>query len=169
MKPMDTKSLCMTALLGGILFLSFSLCSSILYLEVITLTLVVVSMYFRKDIVLLSIVVFSICLVTNIGFSIYTCMYLAVYVLYGIFTLKLKPYLMNHPNILYLYIGFLSFMTGQILELPFLLVSKKVTIIYILLGLKTSLIQGGISFIAAMLLYDKIYGSLNRILRGTYQ
>ena len=166
---MKTNELCITALLGCILFLSFSLCSQVLDLEVITLMVVLISLYFRKNLVLLSILVFSFCLVLSIGFNIHTCMYLVVYVVYGYITVKLKKYLLKHSYFRYGYIGGLSFLTGQILQLPFMLVSSKVTMIYILLGLKTSLIQGGVSFVAAMLLFDVIHERLNKILKGKYQ
>ena len=62
--------------------------------------------------------------------------------------------------------GFLSFLTGQLLQLPFMLFSKKVTLIYIIMGLKTSIIQGVLSFLVCWLLFERVNRILEKLRRS---
>lgn len=57
-----------------------------------------------------------------------------------------------------------SFLLGQLVDLPFLLFSDKVTMLYLLLGLKTSLIQGVITAIEAALFFDAFYTRINKVM-----
>ncbi len=166
---LTTKELVICAISGALLFISFTLCSNILYLEIITNMVVLLSMVYKRKLAILSVVVFSFTLLLSVGFQIYTVMYLLVYVLYSIITIAIKEYLLAHPYFKYAYIGVLSFLTGQILQLPWMLISKKATLYYMLMGLKTSLIQGGISFIFALLVFDVLYDRLKKILKGEFQ
>jgi len=61
--------------------------------------------------------------------------------------------------------GFLSFLTGQLVQLPFMLISEKITVIYVLMGLKTSLIQGFMSMALCAICYKPIAAVLNHMER----
>lgn len=99
------------------------------------------------------------------GVTTWSLMYLAIYPVYSLIVGCLKKPLLKHFWLIILVCGLLSFMTGQLLQLPFLLVSKKVTMIYLVLGLKTSAIQGVISAISCALLFQPLYRALKRIER----
>ena len=51
---------------------------------------------------------------------------------------------------------------GQLVDLPFILFDKRLTILYILMGLKTSIIQAGIVFLEFVFLYDPFVRALKR-------
>ena len=56
-----------------------------------------------------------------------------------------------------------AFLTGQLVDLPFLLFSKTITILYLVMGLKTSLIQGCLTFIVTLFLWEPVIHVLERI------
>ena len=58
-----------------------------------------------------------------------------------------------------------SFLTGQILQLPFLLFSKQVTVLYLILGLQVSIPQGIISGVEYALIGNKLVGFLEKLQR----
>lgn len=74
-----------------------------------------------------------------------------------------KKFIGKHLIILSLICGFLSFLSGQLLQLPFMLISENVTIIYILLGLKTSLVQGILSAGLCFICYQPVSLVLKRV------
>ena len=63
-------------------------------------------------------------------------------------------------------VGLCSFATGQLLDLPFILLDARVTMIYVLMGLKTSLLQGMLSALEALFLFDPLVDRLQRIERN---
>ena len=77
----------------------------------------------------------------------------------------MKPVLKDHVLGYSLLCGLLSFMTGQLLQLPYMLVSSKVTAFYLLAGLKTSLIQGGLSAVLCFVLFQPLRVALEKIER----
>ena len=64
-----------------------------------------------------------------------------------------------------IHLWLLSFLTGQLVQLPFMLISGKITAIYILMGLKTSLIQGFMSMALCAICYKPIAAVLNHMER----
>ena len=56
-----------------------------------------------------------------------------------------------------------AFLTGQLVDLPFLLFSKTITMLYLVMGLKTSLIQGCLTFIVTLFLWEPVIHVLERI------
>ena len=99
------------------------------------------------------------------GITPWSCMYLCIYTTYAWIFSKSKGYVLKHRFLLYCVCGFCSFLTGQLLDLPYILFSGKITLLYMILGLKTSLMQGGISFVACMLLFDPLYQRLDSIIK----
>ena len=64
--------------------------------------------------------------------------------------------LTRHPGFVPFYGAFFSFLTGQLVDLPFLLLSDTVTVLYMLMGLKTSLIQGCLTFLVLLFLFEPV-------------
>lgn len=166
-EKMSVKQLCKIAIMACIEQVVFSSFTEILYLECITLTIVSFALVFKREEAFLAAIVFGFLnMFVKQGVTPWSIMYLLVYPTYTLFVSCLKRFLIKHRGLIAPVCGFLSFLTGQLLQLPFMLVSKKITMLYIIAGLKTSLIQGAISCIACWLLFPKIYQVLTRIERN---
>lgn len=149
---MKTKELARIAIIAGIYEVMFTSFSNILYLEMITFTLCLFSMIFSKKIAIYSAFCFGMVNMLVMGITPWTMMYVIIYPVYAWIMNTGKTIFMKHDLIFAAVVGILSFLGGQLLEIPYLLVSKSITALYLLMGVKTSLIQGGISFIAALFL-----------------
>jgi len=159
----STKRLCRIALIGAFLFVTFISLSNILYLEAITLMVISVSMVFDKRDSFLSCLILGCLLIIYMGLSPWSMMYLIIYPCYSLLTSLLKPALKKHSWLLITYGFLLSFSTGMLLDLPYIFVSKTVTIFYILSGLKTSVIQGALTAIEFTLIYEPLEKLLSKI------
>lgn len=163
MNKLKAYDLCLIALLASLEYVVFVSFANILYLELITFVICLFAVSFRRAQAFLASVIFgSIMLIFN-GVNFWNMMYLFIYPCYSLLVAVLRKWLLKYPWLLYLMCGILSFLTGQLLQLPFMLFSKKLTVIYLLMGLKTSFLQGAISFIACWLLFKPCYEVLKRL------
>lgn len=160
---MRVKELCYIAVIGALEFVVFTSFSFVLYLECITLTVLLFSMCFQRRQAVLGAIVFGIINLSMQGVTPWSMMYLLVYPLYSLLIGTLKPFLSRHFIVLVILCGCLSFLTGQLLQLPFMMFSKTITIVYLIAGFKTSLIQGIISGISCFVCYKPIYIVLQKI------
>lgn len=160
---MKVHQLTRIAFMAAIMVCVFQLCSNILYLELITFTIVLFACVFPKKTAIASCIVFALLNMMVMGITLWTLLYLMIYPLYAWIIAFWKSFLMKHPLCLCMICGCLSFLCGQLLDLPFLLFGKQATIVYILMGLKTSLIQGILSFITCLLLFDPLYLRLSKL------
>ncbi len=155
-----TKKITLIAILGGIQYVAFTSMSLVMYLEVITTVTVTFAMVFeRRDSFVASLVFGSIYLLT-MGPTPWGLMYFIIYPCYSLLIGTLKPVLQRHFLLLCFITGLLSFMTGQLLQLPFIIFSKEVTLLYMIMGLRVSLIQFVLSSCFIFLTYKKISGAL---------
>ena len=150
---MKARELCFIAVIASIEAVVFTSFSFILYLECITFTIVVFAMTFQTRQAVLGAVVFTILNLSTQGVAPWSMMYCLIYPLY------------SHFLALVFTCGFLSFLTGQLVQLPFMLISEKITVIYVLMGLKTSLIQGFMSMALCAICYKPIAAVLNHMER----
>lgn len=160
---MRVRELCYIAVMGALESVVFTSFSFVLYLECITLTIVLFSMAFETKQAVLAAVVFGILNLSVQGVTPWSMMYLLIYPVYSFIIGCLKPYLKRHFLLIVILTGFLSFLTGQLVQLPFMLFSEKITILYIIAGLKTSVIQGFVSGITCFICYQPIYTILKKI------
>lgn len=160
---MTTKKLCRIAIVAALEFVMFQSLSSILYIEAITLTIISVAVVFDIKEAALSSFIFGLMLNIFMGFTPWSIMYLIIYPLYSLFTSKLKKTLLQHPALFIGYGFLLSFLVGILLDIPFMLLDKNLTIIYILTSLKTSLIQGGLTALQFAFIFEPFYHILERI------
>lgn len=150
--------------MGCILQIVFGMFSDILYLECITLTIVLFALSFDIKEAFLAAIVFGIMnMALKQGVSVWSMMYCVIYPTYTLILGSIKKTCLKHLWLTVIVCGVLSFLTGQLLEIPFLLVSKTVTIYYILLGLKTSLIQGVVASISCAFLFRPLHEILMKI------
>ena len=161
---MKVRELCFIAIMAAIEMVVFTSFSFVLYLEFITFTIIVFAMVFSKRAAIFSSIVFGMLNMILIqGITPWSICYLLIYPCYSWMISSFKKYLSCHFMVLCLACGFFSFLSGQLLQLPFLLFSKYVTVFYLIIGLKTSLIQGTISGISCFILYkpiSKVLGSI---------
>ncbi|MBM6831290.1 cytochrome B [Faecalicoccus acidiformans] len=151
---MTVKELCVIAIIGAIEFVVFTSFSFILYLECITFTVLIFSVVFPIKIAVSGAVVFDLLNIVLIqGITPWSLCYLGIYPVYSWIFSTWKQPLPKKLWLLAFVCAFFSFLTGQLLQLPFLLFSKTLTILYLILGLKTSLIQGALSAMICLFLY----------------
>ncbi|MCI9292243.1 MAG: cytochrome b [Erysipelotrichaceae bacterium] len=160
---MKARQLTQIAFMAAIMVCVFQLCSNILYLELITFTIVLFASVFQKKTAIVSCIVFALLNMMVMGITLWTLLYLMIYPLYAWIIASWKLFLMKHPLCLCIVCGCLSFLCGQLLDLPFLLFGKQATLVYVLMGLKTSLIQGILSFVTCMLLFDPLYLQMSKL------
>lgn len=151
------------ALMGAILYAVFQAFSNILYLEMITFTILCFAQVFVRKEVVLSCVLFACIQILFNGLTLWNIMYLLIFPMYGWIFSKSADVLKDHLVAHAFLAGFFSFLTGQLVDLPFLLFSKTVTLLYMLMGLKTSLIQGCLTFIVTLFLFEPVVKVLYRI------
>ena len=162
---MKARELCYVAVIAAIEFVVFTSFSFILYLECITLTVVLFSMTFKTRQAVLGAVVFGLLNLSIQGVAPWSISYLCIYPMYSLIVGCSKNYLNKHFFVLCILCGFLSFLTGQLVQIPFMLISKHITIYYIIAGLKTSLIQGVMAGCCCLVCYKPIYMVLKPIER----
>lgn len=160
---MSVRQLTHVAFMAAIMACVFQLCANILYLEMITFTIVLFSCVFPKQQAVVACIVFALLNMMIMGITLWTMLYLIIYPLYAWIIASSKTYLVKHMMILCMVCGILSFLCGQLLDLPFLLFGKHITLVYFLIGIKTSLIQGILSFITCMLLFEPLYQQLTKL------
>ncbi len=162
---MTVKSVAKIAMMASIQAAVFTIFSQVLYLEGITFTVCLFACVFtRKESVLASLVFgLTNCLIQ--GITIWSLMYVVIYPAYSYLIATWRDSLLKRRVLLIVIVGFFSLLTGQLLDFPFILFSKTVTIFYIIMGLKTSIIQGMLSAILTILLFDRCYEILIKIER----
>ena len=154
---MKVKELCLIAIMASLEVVVFTSFSFVLYLECITLTIVLFAMVFPRRMACMSSFLFGrLNMILVQGITPWSIGYFLIYPVYSYGIASNRTYLSKHFLVLCGVCAFCSFLTGQLLQLPFLFFSKYVTFFYIIMGLKTSLIQGIVSFISCMILYKPI-------------
>lgn len=160
---MTTRELTRIALMGTLLYIVFHAFSDILYLELITFTILSFSQVFPRRECVMACVLFALLHLLLYGVMIWNIMYLLIFPIYGFLFASMKRVLQGRIVGLALTAGIASFLIGQLVDLPFLLFGKTITVLYLLMGLKTSLIQGSLTFLAALFLYEPTHRVLVRI------
>lgn len=163
LKAMSVKTLTRIAIMASIQSAVFTIFSHVLYLEGITFTLCLFACVFKKEEVVLASFVFGMVNMLVQGITIWTLMYVLIYPTYSVLLATFKQVWLKKPMVLVFVCGFLSFLTGQLMDLPFILFAKEITIFYIILGLKTSIIQGCLSAFMCLLIFEPCLKVLQKI------
>lgn len=164
-QPISVKECCVISIIACIETVVFTSFSQILYLEAITLTVILFAFVFKKRTAFLGAVVYGLVNMVIHGVTPWTMMYLTIYPAYTSIVFLLKPVIKQNVLGWSIVCGVLSSMTGQLLQIPYLLFSTKVTAFYLLAGLKTSLIQGSISAVFCFMTFQPLRAVLERIER----
>ena len=159
---MNVRQMAHIALMGAILYAVFQAFSNILYLEMITFTILCFAHAFTRKEVVISCILFACIQILLNGLTLWNVAYLLIFPLYGWIFSKSRDLLKNRLWANALLAGFF------LLDRPaggssLLLFSKTVTILYLVMGLKTSLIQGCLTFIVTLFLWEPVTHVLKRI------
>ena len=160
---MKVKDVCLIAAMAAIEMVVFTSFSFVLYLECITFTIILFAMTFTRKQAVFAAIVFTILNLSIQGVTPWSMMYCLIYPLYSFLIATLRPFLNKHFLCLVFLCALLSFLSGQLVQLPFMLISKKVTLLYILSGLQVSIPQGIVSGIFCFICYKPVYNILHRI------
>lgn len=160
---MTVKTLTRIAIMASIQSAIFTIFSQVLYLEGITLTICLFACVFKKEEAVLASFIFAMVNMLVQGITIWTMMYVLIYPTYSFILASFKRFWLSKPMALVLMCGFLSFLTGQLMDLPFIVFAKEITVFYIILGLKTSIIQGCLSALMCLLIFDPCLKVLQKI------
>lgn len=163
MKP---KQLATVALLVALMYIAYSLFSLVLYLEVITFVTVLIACLFPLKIAMMASFCFGLLHIVLNGIFPWTVMFILIFPMYSFLGYTLKRFLIQNGTLTIL-IGFMfSFLIGQLVDLPYLLFSGKITVLYLMVGLKTSLMQGLLSAFLYAFLFKKAYDRIDKALKG---
>ncbi|MEA4875341.1 cytochrome B [Anaerorhabdus sp.] len=163
LKVMSVRTLTRIAIMASIQSAIFTIFSQVLYLEGITFTVCLFACVFKKEEVVFASFIFAMVNMLVQGISIWTMMYAIIYPTYSFIIASFKNFWLKKPMALVAACGILSFATGQLLDLPFILFAKEITIFYIILGLKTSIIQGCLSAFMCLLIFEPCLKVLQKI------
>lgn len=166
MKPSVLTRIAMMACMQYVVFTMFS---QVLYLEAVTLITLLFAVVFPLRESMLASVIFACVNMLTRGVMPWTIMYLILFPLYSLLGYTLRTLLISRNEWTLLICFLFSFLLGQLVDLPFILFSGKITMIYMLMGLKTSLIQGFLSACEAAFLFDPLYRQLMKIRGGIRQ
>ncbi len=159
---MRAKELVLCALLAALQFVAFTSFSFVMYLEIITLCTVIIALCFPTRVAVMASFVFTIVNMFVRGVNPWNAMYVFIYPSYSLIVGMNKDWFLRKRWAQIAVCGFFSFLTGQLLQLPFLLFSKNVTVLYLILGLQVSIPQGIISAIAYALVADHMIKLLRK-------
>lgn len=162
---MTVRSLTRIAIMASIQCVVFTMFSQILYLEGITFVVCLFACVFERKEVVFASLIFALVNMLIQGFTIWTMMYALIYPSYSFIVATFKNVWLNNRVGIIILCGVLSFATGQLMEIPFLLFSKAATVFYIVLGLKTSIVQGCLSAMMCLLIFDPCLKVLQKIER----
>lgn len=162
-KNMSTRQLTRTAIMAAVLYAIFRMFADILYLELITFSLLLFALVFERREVIAAAGIFALLQLLLHGIMLWNIGYLIIFPTYALLFSLSRNWLRKHEGIIPFYCACFSFLCGQLVDLPFLLFDARVTMLYVLMGMKTSLIQAGLTFIAALFLYEPLFHVLTRI------
>ncbi len=161
---MSIKRLCANAVLAALLFAVFFMFSQILYLEFVTLTIILLALNIPKYNSIWIVTTFVVLVWLVYGLSLWSFMYIIIYPGFTLLLKALKPLLSKSVYFIAIFGFLMALLAGNLIDLPFLLFSKEITLFYVLMGFRTTLIQGGIAFLAVLFLYEPLAASLQKIL-----
>ena len=110
---MKTRELTRIALMGTILYVVFQAFSDILYLEMITFTILAFSQVFTRRETVLSCLLFAAVHLLLHGIMFWNIAYLIIFPTYGLLFSANRGLLDRHPGFVPFYGAFFSFLTGS--------------------------------------------------------
>ena len=139
---MKTRELTKVAFLASLLMIGYLLCYNILYVEVVTILTLLYGCTQRRKIAMMACFCFGLLVLLVFGIFPWSLMYCVIFPCYAWLASYLKKWLLKGEAAC-IFISFIfAFLLGQLIDLPYWLFSGKLTLLYMVAGLKASLIQG---------------------------
>jgi len=160
---MSIKRLCANAMLACLLFSVYFMFSQILYLEFVTFTIILFCLNIPKWDSIWIITTFVLLIWLVYGISMWSFMYIIIYPLFALLLKLFKKLLSKSIYYVAIFAFIMALLVGNLIDLPMLLFSKAITIAYIIIGFKTTLIQGGIAFVLILLVYEPLSLQFNKL------
>jgi len=91
-------------------------------------------------------------------------MYIIIYPLFALLLKLFKKLLSKSTYYVAIFAFIMALLVGNLIDLPMLLFSKAVTIAYIIIGFKTTLIQGGTAFVLILMVYEPLSLQFNKLI-----
>lgn len=164
-KTLSVRQISKIAIMACIQYVVFVSFSQILYLEMITFITVIFALSFERRESVLASIVFGLLNLLYQGVQPWSIMYIIIFSSYSFIVSSIKDKIKDNLIIVTVLCTLLSFLNGQLIQLPFALVSKNLTILYWIMGFKTSLIQAGLTCIVTVLCYKPLFNALIKIKR----
>jgi len=161
---MSIKKICANALLASLLFALYFIFSQILYLEFVTFTVILFALNLPRWNALWIVMTFVMLVWLSYGIATWSLMYIVIYPTFVIILKLLKKQLTGKLYLTAAFAFMMGLLVGNMVDLPFLLFSKEVTLMYIIMGFQTTLIQGGIAFLGILLLYEPLAKQLSKLI-----
>ena len=91
-------------------------------------------------------------------------MYMIIYPSFVLLIKAGKKILVRNIYLTAIFAFIMGLLVGNLVDLPFLLFSKEVTMAYIIIGFQTTLAQGCVAFLSVLLLYEPLACLLNKLI-----
>lgn len=161
----DAKELVRSSVLGCLLYVTYISFSNILYFELLTTVLFVFSQIVNQRVIVRASFLFSILVNILNGPQIWHLMYFLIYPFYSYVLNKNINVFEKRETLVPVFGAICSGMVGILLDIPFMLFGKYVTIYYLLSSIKTSVIQGILTYVSLTVLYKPLKKSLMKVIR----
>ena len=161
---MSIKRICTNAILASMLFAIYFIFSQILYLEFVTFTVILLALNLPKWNSLWIVITFVFLVWLVYGIATWSLMYIVIYPGFTLILLLLRKQLSGRIYLTAIFAFFMGLLIGNLVDLPFLLLSKEVTLMYVIIGFQTTLIQGAIAFMSILLLYEPLAKQLRKLI-----
>lgn len=162
---MSAKEITRISVLAAILYSVYFLGSFFLYVELVGFIVLLYGISLDKKTSYLASLVFAFLVILTKGFGVWSLMYIVVFPQYSLIYYFLSR--VTKSEYIYATVGFiLSFLTGTIIELPYIFMSGmagKALIIYLLLGMQVSLGNGACTFLATLFLFKPLNKLLKKV------
>lgn len=163
---MNVKTICINSMLGALLFAIYFTFSQILYLEFVTFTIILFAMCLPKYNSVIVTVIFVFLVWFAYGIGTWSMMYMIIYPGFSYLFCLSRKRIKNNLWLLASCGFIMGLLAGNLVDLPFLLIAKEITPIYILLGLQTTLTQAAIAAISIIILYEPLSNVLTNLLES---
>ncbi len=163
---LKTQTLTRVAFAAALLVCVYYAFNQIVYLELVTATLLLYAVNFKtRDAFLISIV-FSMVILIMYGPQSFAIMYMVIFPIYTLLSSLLRKVIVNHLIFAALYAGFFSFILGTLVDLPYLLLSGKATLIYLISGLQVGIPKAMATVVVIVFAFEPLNNILKQILKG---
>ncbi len=162
---MSAKELTRVAVLAAILYCIYFLGSFFMYVELVGFIVLLYGVSLNKKTAYLAALVFTFLVMLTRGIAPWSFMYVVVFPQYTLIYHFLSK--LTKSEYIYAIVGFiLSFMTGTIIEIPYILMTGMVgqsLITYLILGFQVSLGNAACTFLATLFLLKPLRSLLQKV------